>query len=423
MTNIEYFKHMLHQDHFVKLEWFYSVFTIANGTNKYMFIKDNKYYVNLFTTSEPEMITNITPNRPLLTINEGIILSKDDLENVPDTGVIKTTLGRAIINKILLVDNFGSKIPYINKTIKPTDIENIIADNIHTNNIITVPEYIKFVDSASFLQGLSRITTISATEKSVVAPPGLTKFKKEVVNEFNTNYGENWPTDQTRIVEFESRLKAFDAEWLKGDPTDGKMTSGKVKNNARSKMFLAFGAELGFDKKGENPNLVIQSLEDGYPEDIGKLTTMFNTSRAGSYDRGKETQKGGAAAKDTLRATSGISIIDGDCGSVRGKSLTVTEDNYESIAGRNIFEGNKIITIDNAKAYIGKTILVRSPMYCTSEGSHICSVCAGSVMSRYKSGIPFLVTDISGILLNSAMKSMHGSAMSTINLDITTIIK
>lgn len=423
MTNIEYFKHMLHQDHFLKLEWFYSVFAMAYDNNKYTFIKDNKYYVNLFTTTEPEVITNVIPNRPLLSINEGIIITKDDLENVTDTDVIKTTLGRVIINKILLVDNFGNKIPYINKTIKPTDIENIIAENMHTKNIITVPEYIKFVDSASFLQGLSRITTISATEKSVVAPPGITKFKKEVVNEFNAKYGEDWSKDQTRIVEFESRLKAYDAEWLKGDPTDGKLTSGKVKNNARSKMFLTFGAEAGFDKKGENPNLIVESLGDGYPDDIDKLITMFNTSRAGSYDRGKETQKGGAVAKDILRATSSITIIDGDCGSTKGKSLTVTEDNYENIAGRNIFEGNKIVTVDNPKAYIGKTILLRSPMYCISTGSNICSVCAGSVMSRYKTGIPFLVTDISGILLKSALKSMHGTTLSTVNVDITGIIK
>jgi hypothetical protein len=58
---------------------------------------------------------------------------------------------------------------------------------------------------------------------------------------------------------------------------------------------MAFGSEAGFDKTLQL--LVNNSLSEGYPTNREQLVTMFNTIRAVSYDRGKETQKGGGVLK------------------------------------------------------------------------------------------------------------------------------
>lgn len=427
MTSNEYFLYALKNGLIYKLAWYYSVMAFlekGKTENEYIGIRNNKYYVKI--EDNLVEISNIKTSRPLLTMLDKIIITNETLANV--NGAVDTIIGLVVFNKISLVDNFGSKIPYQNSQINISKIESIIAKSMHNTDIITVAEYIRFVDSVSFIHGLSRITTVSATERSILPPKGIDKFKAKLVTEFNIKYGERWTEDRSKIVEFEDALKEFDAIWMAGDATDGKMTSGKVKDTARSKMFLTFGAEAGFDKKGNNPNLVVESLMDGYPEDINKLTTMFNTSRSGSYDRGKETQKGGAAAKDVLRATSAITIEEGDCGTTIGKELLVTADIAESLIGRYMFtstsnrDGKNYMPIKDTASLIGQTIEIRSPMFCKKEGSTFCTVCAGEVLSNYKTGISLLVTDISGILLNSSMKSMHSHTLKTMSFDITEAI-
>lgn len=423
MTTNEYFVYALKNKLIYKLNWYYSIMAFLQkgvSENEYMAVNNGKYYVKI--DDNLIEITNVKTNRPLLTMLDKITINDELVENA--IGEVNTIIGLVLFNKLSLADNFGKKIPYQNNQINIGKIETMIAKGMRSEDPITVAEYTRFVDSASFLHGLSRITNVSASERSILPPKGITKFKDTLVKEFNEKYTTNWVSDRSKIVEFEDRLKEFDAAWMAGDITDGKMTHGKVKDTARAKMFLTFGAEAGFDKKGSNPSLVIESLIDGYPEDKDKLTTMFNTSRSGSYDRGKETQKGGAAAKDVLRATSSITIIDGDCGSLLGKDILVTSDIAESLTGRYMFtkssgrDGKNYMSITDPSKLIGQTITIRSPRFCKQEGSTFCSICVGDVLKEYKTGISLLVTDISGTLLNSSMKSMHTHVLKTMSFDI-----
>ena len=76
---------------------------------------------------------------------------------------------------------------------------------------------------------------------------------------------------------------------------------------------------------------------------------------------------------------------------------------------RYIFDpsnSNKLIylTADNLNNYVGKTVTVRSPLYCKSD--RYCSKCAGELF--YKLDMPnagLLTSTYSGILMNRSMKT------------------
>jgi hypothetical protein len=132
-------------------------------------------------------------------------------------------------------------------------------------------------------------------------------------------------------------------------------------------MYLTVGAELGFDKKGENLKLIKNSLQDGYPEDKEDMSILVNSSRAGSYSRGSETQKGGITAKNMTRASSSIEIASGDCGTKIGKELYITEDIKNVLLNRNIIQNGKLVNVTDVDKYINKKVIIRSPIYCLYE--------------------------------------------------------
>lgn len=420
MKRFEYITYSLKTDNFLKLEWYVTFFSILNSSftsNKYLRIVANRYEVEV--AGKWEVLEDATIHEPIFTIKDKITLEPNTLDNQPNK--IDTTLGKVIVNKVLLEHNFKDKIDYINTKVSVSDIEKILVIKLK-NKEVKVSEYLSFTDSVTFIRGLSMLTNISATPKNILPPPNIDKIKKELYEKFNKKYGEDWVKDRVKVVEYQDELKKVDTEWLKDDPTLGKLLNKKIKDNARVKMYLTFGPEVGFNKDGSNMQFVSNSLMDGYPDTKEELTAMFNSSRSGSYDRGKETQKGGAAAKDILKATSNYTIKEGDCGTTMGKELLVTKDNKTSLINRNILVNGKTIKIDNPDEYIGKVIVLRSPMYCKEKGSAWCSACVGGNMKDYKQGVSLVVTNISSIILNTSMKSMHNSQVSLFNVNLKNII-
>lgn len=424
MTSKDYFFYALQRELLYRIEWFYSVMTLptSNTTeNNYLKIKDGYYYVKL--DEDFEKIDDVSISQPLLRMVDKVVLPAGVLENAPKE--IATTIGRVIMNKLLLSDIFKDAIPYLNEKFMVKTLETMIAKLILSEKV-SIPSYIKFVDTASYIQGLSRITTVSSTKKGMLPPPGIDAFKKKVEKELIDKYGPLWASDRSNVALFEARLKEFDSEWLKDDPANGKLLAGKIKNESRSKLFLTFGAEAGFDKKGDNVQLVENSLLDGYPKDNALLTTMFNTSRSGSFERGKETQKGGSTAKDILRATSAIKIVPGDCGSKLGKSILVSNENKDNLVGRYRFKsdgkGKDISCIETTDDLIGKNITLRSPLYCAEKGNNFCATCVGDIMASYPTGISLVLLDISASFITTSLKGMHKSSLKSTKIEITDMI-
>lgn len=415
----EYFQYALRHDLLSKLKFFYSTMTIPlQNSNDYFKIEKDKYFVLMNDVYRE--LQGKTTKEPIFTLKDPVLLFNADIPNIKDK--VETTVGKAIVNYILLAKNFGAKLEYLNESTGAEKYENIVIDALK-KDIITVEEYINFVNSCTMIQGLSRIVTISATYKVLTPPPNLEKFKKDLIAEFDKLYGKNWVKDSVKVIEFGNRLKEEDAKYIADDPANNKLLSGKVKNNARAKMYLSFGADAGFDEVGADANMVFNSLLEGYPEDKKQLATIYNASRAGSFSRGAETQDGGVLAKVALRSTANLTIEPGDCGAKYGKEFYVTKDLAKALAGRSIIKNGKSEKIEDGSKFIGQTIMIRSPMYCEYKHPTYCSVCVGENLANYRKGATVEATLISNTILTLSLKKMHNATKKIHTVELSEMIK
>ena len=419
MTHNEYFKYAIKNNLVNKLDWYYALFTRPADTylkNDYLVYTEGNLLLKIDGLLEP-LEGYIVGTEPLSFITP-VTIDGGDIANLDTT--IDTTIGIAVANQLLLAKNFDTIIPYILSDLSIGKLEDIIAVNLEEDTI-SVQQYKDFVDTVKFMENLSRIVTVNATFKTMIPPKGLKEFKVKTKDELAKKYGPKWNKDMKVVVAYNTKLKEFYNDWLADDPTNNKFTSGKIKNNAAVKMYLTFGAEVGMGDDSDEIQQVEGSLLDNTPKDKDKIASMYNTSRAASFSRGAETQKGGSVAKDILRSTSSIKIIDTDCKVNYGKKIRVTKNLLDALVKRTYITSSKQIHINNieeSNSLLGKTIELRSPQYCLTKGSGICGVCAGGRLVNKPDGISLLLTNISGTILTSSLKKMHNSTVRTIVVDV-----
>lgn len=411
-----YFQYCIREKFLHKSEFYFSVMTIPlQSKNKYFEIRNGKYFVYM-KDKDPQEINGVSSKEPLFREEMPITLTNADLPNI--AGVIDTTIGKAISNYLLLVFPFNDLIPYKNDTgwnIKK--IESEIATLLRKDQI-TIEQLYRFGDCCSLLSTLSRIVTVSSTKKTMMAPPGLAKYKESLIKEMEKKYGKKWSSDPIHAITFQDALTKFDEEWLKDDPSFGKLLSGKAKN-ARSKMFLSFGMDQGLKDEGDPNEIIFNSLLEGFPKQKNALATLFNANRAGSFSRGAETVNGGVAAKAGLRSTATVIIEGEDCGSNIYDDVLITKDNIKNLGGRYYLKGNKLEPIDDTdNSLIGKTLQVRSPLYCKYQDKVYCTVCCGEKMRGRRNGIVAAISDITGAILNNSMKKMHNTVKKLHKIDL-----
>lgn len=419
MKRLDYLIYAMDKQLHMDVAWFFTYFTILDQNmkdTKYLRYKNNRFEANV--NNSWEELDFVVANEPVFSMLDKIIVTKKMTNLV--TKDTPSSIGRLLANKLLLEYPFKDRFPYEDGNISIKDLEKHIAEGL-INGTVNVKQYTTFVDSVNYMKNLSRIVSISATPKNILPPDGIEKFKKDKMAEYEKKYGPNWKKDRVKVLEFKEELKNFDKEWLKDDPTYGKLTSGKITNNTRVKMFLTFGDESGFDSSGENFEFVENSLLEDYPKDNKKLAAMFNTSRSGSYDRGKETQKGGVAAKEILRSTSNLGIRGEDCGSKRGMKYLVTKDMADSLTGRYLVGATPKL-IENPDKYIGKVVEVRSPMYCLNKNDSFCATCAGKLLSMHRDGVALTVLNISDVITTTSMKKMHDTQLKLIDIKLEDIL-
>jgi len=354
----------------------------------------------------------------LLNINDKVDLPKNLLIN--NTKDITTTMGRVVMNYIILVHNFKHKIPYINERFTVGDIENkfiapLLTDDENDLEKIAISEYKSFIASVTYIEGFSKVLSVAATYKSMMPPDGIEEFKKKVVKEMIDKYGPDWHNDPIHTAELEKKLKEFDDKWLEGDISNGKLMVKKTKL-ARKKMYLNVGMANAFNGKQAG---VSNSLMEGWGTDEETLSTIFNDARSGSYYRGVETQDGGSSAKFTLRASSDIDIVDTDCGSNISMPRIISDDDI----GRYIIINRKplFLTHENINTYKNKEHTIRTTLYCKLE-KDFCSKCVGDNLKDYERGVSLLSIDVSGNMLKHSLAKFHSTALELTEVTIDDIL-
>ena len=388
------------------------------------------YFVSPDNTEELVLIEDSKAGQPLFARNELIHLEVGDLPNVYSP--LDTTYGNVLANQIMLVRPFNRKVPFMAGRISTKKIEAIIEqrlqerpDNWETEYQdrerddplkapIYVDEYLKFCDGAFSLVAYTQLFTPADTRKTMTQPPGLVEYRNKLLEE---NKGRLH--DRAVVADIAKKLQQYDAEYLKGDRGgEDFLTSGKSREIVRPRLFLMFGAEAGIEEKVD-VDLIERSLTEGW--DVSKFPAMNDGSRAGSFNRGKQTELGGEAVKDLFRASGNLKISSPDCGSTVGLPSFFKDSDADRMLGFTVIEENGSltkITRENVANYTNKEIRMRSPMTCKNSHTDYCGVCLGDRLTNNPTGLSMAVADYGSAFLDIYMKAAHAKAIQVARLSI-----
>ena len=375
---------------------------------------------NFFVNEKKELtlIEDSLAGEPVLKFKDTVELKINQLPNLKKD--IISTIGNVLFNYCCIVYPFGSKIEYVEGKVNLGSIENEISKRLSDNEedsskrdekFIYVDEYLKYSDSLLYLTNFTQLCVWAGTEKTMTPPPGLKEFKNSLFEKYKGQLN-----DPTVVAMIDAELIAFDDAYLKGDPGENFLMDGKPKK-ARKRLFLMYGAETGFDAT-VGVDIVKNSLNEGW--EIDKFPIMSNALRAKSYYRGAETQLGGESVKWLLRASSNLNVTSDDCGSRIGKQFLVTEQNTRKLIGFNIItqDGIKEITEDtDTDSYLGKKIMVRSPMYCKLDKTDFCKACIGKKLSLNPTGLSLAVSEYGSKFMLIFMSKVHTKALTLAKID------
>lgn len=365
---------------------------------------------------------------PLFSVKTPLTITPEWAVSV-QSGTVDTFLGTLLVNLICLVDAFGDRFPYRTGRFSPRDLEHDIMKKLETTPLpggkrdpafYYVDEYLKFCEGIGFLEMLTQVVAHSITQIGMMPAPGRKEFKKSILPKY-----EGKLTDPIEMAKFEKELEGFDDAYLKDDPAYGKFMSGKKVKGSRMKLFMTQGGESnGFDSSlAVTP--IVQALEDGIPTDPGGFTAISNTIRYGSFARGAETINGGVTAKGLMRAADNWRITEGDCKTPLGLHRLYRGKETKNLTGRYVIVQGKAVLIETdeqAATYDAQGITVRSPQYCRRPGTQTCEVCAGKALSKFPTGTPIPLMEVSGGILNDSLKLMHNTALSTATMSLASVI-
>lgn len=359
-----------------------------------------------------ELLEDAEKNKPLFSPQDTLQVDGSWIENC--NAPVETNIGSLLSNKLLLTDNFGPKIPYIPYKVNIEDIEAYVIRNRtdadpakgRDPKKIHLDEYLKMGQGIEFMRTLAPLTVYSLTDKNMVEPDGISELKREVMKKYDNL------RDPVQLAAFEKEMMQHASSWLKDDPTMGKLVKGKIWGNAIRKMFISSGAEGGM---GKEMVPVLTSLAEGMdfnnPENFQALV---NGMRSGSYFRGLDTVKGGVAFKKMVRVLSPFTISEEDCGSRNGVEVIYNEKNISQILGRlPVGAKKRIESKEEAGAYLGKKVLLRSPGYCRTKGANFCKACVGPRLWKFPEGLAIPASDVSSIILAASMAAMHKNTTET----------
>ncbi len=415
------------------LAWIYSAFCLVKeGPDEY---KKNPYPYRIVSTptgywfcntkGELEQVEDSVIGQPLYNIKEKIDITADDIPNLQ--GMLSASYGNILTNWIIIIEPFGTRVPYHVGKIQISDIEDYIIHDIEDTpkdlndkdpNKIYIDDYVKFANCVFYLTGLSQVVTWAVTQKAITAPPGIKEYRQTLLDKYKDSLD-----DAATIAKIDAELVKYDAQWLKGDDSENFLIGKKPRTMVRKKLFLMHGAETGLDNNSVKVKLIQNSLDEGW--DVENMPDMINSLRAGSFNRGAQTALGGVSVKWLLRASSNMNVTEDDCGTNIGKTLNVTNETIKDLVGFKVIIDNnqyKVETIDDAGIYLGKTLMVRSPMYCKLPFTDYCKSCVGDRLSLNKDGLSIAVSEYGSKFLYLFMKRMHGQALTLAKMNYKTAI-
>ena len=377
---------------------------------------ENSDYVYLWEKKGDEyVIRHMSENTdgPPVHIQGIMPLTSDLISNYSSSSTGTTTAGLLLLNYLVLDRPFDGVIPYHDEAWDPGDLEDMFAQELREERV-TASQVKEAYNNAYFVGSLSNIFTSTATRKSFTTDSRIQERKKELMEKYRGQLD-----DPLVAKAIEDELIKMDREFVGDDKASDfyDAMGSKSFELHRKKMFMAVGGIEGFEEGSPSYEFIANSLAEGW--DAEDFPTIVNELRKGSYNRGVETQEGGALAKRVQRVFQNIEIIEDDCKTTRTMEITLTEDNIEAYRDRIIIDnGQKVrLTDDQMSRYTGSTVRMRSPLLCRTENG-LCYTCCGHIYKTLQQKpITMHAAQVANRFMLQAMKAMHGTTIETVVVD------
>lgn len=443
MKTRDYFLKGLSQGLHKKRQWMNCLFSIVYNINEFEQHYDYRLYKDeqgLFffvpgSGDQKEYLEEYKEDVALLHFRDAITISPGEIDNYKGTGPLETTYGNVFVNHLCLVLPFGDIFEFQTGLFNLGKLEKEILarmiddpeDNDDPNlkapdGKLYVRQYLMFAEHILTLPAYSDGVVTATTKKSLMASPDRDAIRSKWIAD-----NQHRLTDPAAVAELSTLLKKVDDDYLAGDESEEFYRSKKKLEGARKKVHYMFGGESAFSD-GTKVELIAKSLEEGI--DMDKLPVMFNSLRAGSYNRGKQTALGGESTKTIYRMVGTARIVEHDCGTHIGIPTVIHPYLNGSLVGYGMIENGKttVLTAEMLNSLVGKTIEIRGPMSCKTgrdvdkgilgKGKNICAVCAGAALAENPNGIPAAAAGVGGRFLSLFLAKMHATVLRTVEWDM-----
>ena len=337
---------------------------------------------------------------------------------------IDTTIGRFVMNKFVLGGpGVIGHVKYINDTMDAKKLKGLDSQiaKLYMTNQITRDQFDLYMDYRDtfgyWMNGMVAHTISPAMAQPI---PAITKKKEELIKKYEKELADHNVDVMTKIV---NELMAYAKEVLKDDPGMDLYDSGDLNfdNNYRNNSIIK-GAVMN-QLTGEF-DFIGTSMMDGL--EVKDMPAHANGILASQYPASIATAKAGYMGKKLL-ALLQMMEIDYDCEDCGTKNLIplkITNYNKSYVKYTIFVENNKEkeLTDDIIDSYVGKEIMMRSPISCIND--KICAKCASNLFKMLDiKHAGLFVTQISHSALNLGLKAKHRSVVELATLNPDDIIK
>lgn len=330
-----------------------------------------------------------------------------------DQPAMTTTVGKFIANKFVLESTRIIGLSgFVSDVLNKKGLGNLDdkVGHMYLKDQIDRKQFNEYVDRRDTLgYWLNGMLAHSISERMLKPLPEIEKKKAELFKKYEKELSSGNVDVMTKVS---NELIAYAKEILKDDPGMDLYTSGDLDfgNNYRNNAILR-GAVI--NKLTGEFDFIGTSLMGGI--DVKDIPAHANSILASQYPASIATADAGYLSKKLLALLQMTELdVDGsDCGTKNLIPIKITKFNSSNMLYRYIDNGaGQLIMLDedNISKYIGKRVMMRSPMSCISD--KICSKCAGKLF--YYMDITFaglFGVQISHSDLNAALKSKHNSVV------------
>lgn len=335
-----------------------------------------------------------------------------------------STIGRFIANKFILegagiISATKFKDLILNKG-SIGDLDDEIAD-LYKADTIDRKAFNTYIDRRDCLgYWLNGMLAHTISEKMLKPLREVEKRKAELIKKYQAELDAGNIDVMTQISD---ELVAYAKELLKGDPGMDLYDSGDLDfgNNYKNNSILK-GAVV--NKITNEFDFIGSSFMDGI--EIKDIPAHANSILASQYPASIATADAGYLGKKLLALLQMMEVDEPgtDCHTKNLIPLKVTKSNKNNVIYSLIDNDGQLtmITKDNVSDYVGKTVMMRSPMSCLNP--KICSKCAGQLfymLGAEHAGL--FATQISHADLNLALKAKHNSLINLYTLNPDELIE